>query len=84
MFALPFKNDINVLLDGEGQRAVKAGCLCLTAQGCVDCWFALAGHPSVTMAPKRESGSTMSESPLSVLSQTVLEQQAREEMLADI
>lgn len=38
----------------------------------------------MTMAPKRESGSTMSESPLSVLSQTVLEQQAREEMLADI
>lgn len=43
----------------------------------VACWFALAGHPSVTMAPKWESGSIMSESPLSVPSQTVMDQQAR-------
>ncbi|XP_075906448.1 spindle and centriole-associated protein 1 isoform X2 [Nelusetta ayraudi] len=35
------------------------------------------GHPSVTMAPKWESGSTLPESPVSLLSQTLMDQQAR-------
>lgn len=43
-----------------------------------------AGHPSVTMAPKWECDSTMCESPQSVLSQTVMEQQARDFLLADV
>lgn len=45
--------------------------------------FVLAGHPRVTVAPNWESGSTMSESPLSVLSQTLLDQQARDFLLIE-